>query len=361
MTPAVSICMPHLNSQPFTRPRMDSIVQQTLPDWELIIVDSNSDDGSREILEQYARGDSRIRIEHGPRDGIYTNINRAIEMASGKYVYIATSDDTMAPECLERMVSILEQHPDCGLCQSGLEIVDADGRAEIKDAWENWRRQKQCFGQWLKIPHVRRAPHDGIMHLGLGTVYGSLTQLLIRKRVFDELGLFRTDYSPHADFEWGMRVGLNENIVYLPAKLASWRRHDRQATQLNGQLGMIARGEFRRLTQFALAAHKARNPSLVKALKRSRLQHFYLVDEFSMRRRSTDSKAKRLLRMAGFVGKHPRFSLQWLFHKCFRTGGLVEDFAQAVEKEFAKLGLRDLREQVREQSPAVPQPSAATR
>src|SRR2546425_9157663 len=90
MNPLISICMPHLNSQPFTEERLQTILDQTLHDWELIIIDSNSDDGSREILESCASRDQRIRLMQGPRDGIYTSLNRALELCTGEYVYIAT-------------------------------------------------------------------------------------------------------------------------------------------------------------------------------------------------------------------------------------------------------------------------------
>ena len=347
MTPLVSICMPHLNSGRFTRERVESILRQTLPDWELVIIDSQSDDGSRQILESYAADDARIRLVQGPRDGIYTNLNRAIELASGKYIYIATSDDTMVPECLEQMVRALEENPDCGLCHCSLQIIDDQGRpvSEAED-WRTWSRQTECFGPWLDVPHVRRAPHDGILHLGLGTVYASLTQLLVRRRVFEELGFFRTDCSAHADFEWGMRVGLNENVVHLPNRLATWRRHAAQATQQEKQSQIRVSGEFHRLAGSALAAHQPRNPELVKALRKGVLRRFYLVDEVNIRRLSSASKLQLILRMAVFVVKHPIFSLQWLYCKVVRRKKMMAEFGQVLRSEFARLGCPDLLEEL---------------
>src|SRR5207249_200233 len=159
----------------------------------------------------------------------------------------------------------LERNPDCGLCHCSLEIIDEHGRAIDSDPWESWEQQKY-FGEWIRTHHIRRAPHDGMLHLGLYTVYTSLTQLLIRRRVFEQLGLFRTDCSPHADFEWGMRVGLHENVVHIPQKLATWRRHTRQATQTTEMLRTRARGEFRRLVGNALQSLQARDPKLARAL-----------------------------------------------------------------------------------------------
>ena len=321
---------------------MESIVQQTLPDWELIIVDSKSDDGSRELLEEYAGRDPRIRIFEGPRDGIYTNLNRALERCSGDYVYVATSDDTMRLDCLERMVKVLERNSQCGLCHCCLELIDGNGTVLNSDqAWENWVTQ-QYFGEWIHRYHVRRAPHDGILHLGFYTVYSSLTQLLIRRRVFQELGLFRTDCSPHADFEWGMRISLQENVLHVPLKLATWRRHDRQATSPNSLLRARAAGEFPRLVRKALETLNIRNPDLALQLRRSELNQFYLVDEFQGRKVSSKSIPAKLIAAGGFVLRHPFFSGRWALHKLYHEEGVVGCFSDAARREFAKMGLTGL-------------------
>jgi glycosyltransferase involved in cell wall biosynthesis len=338
--------MPHLNSRPFIQERMESILRQTLEDWELIIVDSNSDDGSRPILEQYARNDRRIKLSQSPRDGIYTNLNRAIELATGKYVYVATSDDTMAPQCLERMVEALERNPDCGICHCCLEIVDDTGEpVGPADAWESFASQRY-FGPWLNKHHVRRAPHDGLLHFGLFTVYTSLNQLLIRRSVFERRGLFRIDSGSHADFEWGMRVGLTENVVHLPQKLAQWRRHRLQATQLEQVLLARSQGEFHRLAIAALKSLRNGNRALADSLKDCKLHRFYLVNEIGTRRTLAHSTLDKASGIAGFAGKHPLFCIQWLYYKLVRRERIAGDFDAAVRDEFRRLGLTDLLREV---------------
>lgn len=334
--------MPHLNSRPFTEERLESILQQTLREWELIVVDSKSDDGSREVLNAYAKADSRIRIVEGPRDGIYANLNRAVELSAGDYIYIATSDDTMAPECLTLMVEALRKNPDCGICHCCLEIIDDIGKPiETAEAWDRWPAQ-DYFGEWLHTYHVRRAPHDGLLHLGLYAVYASLTQLLIRRRVFEQLGLFITDCGSHADFEWGMRVGLNENVVHVPKKLATWRRHSLQATQPSTFLHIRAKGEFRRLVRKALESFSNRNPKLAKALRRSNLNHFYLASELEARRQASNSPLAELNGFMVFVIKHPFFSVRWFFRKVILRKRITGEFADAVRAEFTRLGLTNL-------------------
>ena len=342
MSPVVSICLPNLNNRPYLEERLATIFAQTFSDWELIVYDNYSDDGAWELFETQARNDPRMRIAQAPREGMYANWNNCIRAARGKYVYIATSDDSMTPDCLERMVGILEQYPDCGICHCCLEIIDETGKpVDSPDAWENYVQQRY-FGEWIHIDHMRRAPHDGLLHFGLYTIYTSLTQLLIRRRVFEQLGLFRTDCYSYADFEWGMRVGLNENVVHISRKLATWRRHNQQATQPNQLLRIRAQGEFHRLVGKALQSLQTRNPKLARALRRSDLNRYYLVSELGARRLISNSALVALCRVFIFAVKHPLFSLHWLFCKVVHRKSITGEFPETVRKEFARLGLTNL-------------------
>ena len=341
MTPVVSICLPNLNNRPYLEERLRTIFNQTFSDWELVIYDNYSDDGAWELFQAEAQADSRMRIAQAPRAGMYANWNNCIRAARGKYVYIATSDDTMVPTCLAQMVEALERNPDCGLCHCSLEIINADGRPIESDTWESWDTHKY-FRDWMNIPHVRRAPHDGVLHLGLGTVYTSITQLLIRKSVFEQIGLFRTDAKSYADFEWGMRAGLTQNVIHLPEKLATWRRHETQATQTNDVLTTRANGEFRRLAREAIKSLKKGNPKLARALRKSDLNHYYLANELGARRELSRSKLAELGTIANFVVRHPAFSFYWFYRKFLFRQSVTTDFHEAVSQEFVRLGLSDL-------------------
>ncbi len=229
MNPQVSICLPNLNNQPFIRERLDTILNQTFQDWELIVVDGYSDDGAWEIIQEYARKETRMRLFQEQPEGIYQAFNSCIRKARGEYIYIATSDDTMTPDCLEKMVATLDKNTDCDLCQCRLEFIDENSETLPKN--EQWSvNASKYLNHWLDIPHKRYAPHDGILHFAVLTVYTSLTQLLIRQQLFERIGYFQTGWGSMADFEWGMRASLLYNTVYIPEVLATWRKHSRQAT-----------------------------------------------------------------------------------------------------------------------------------
>jgi len=166
--PQVSICLPNLNQRPFIEDRMESIVSQTFEDWECIAYDNFSDDGSWGIIKDYATRDVRITARQAPKAGMYANWNNCIKDARGTYIYIATSDDTMSPDCLEKMVSALDAHPECDICQCGLQMIDREGHSmdgECGDiCWETLGNASY-FGDQLKTPHILMAPHDGLVAL----------------------------------------------------------------------------------------------------------------------------------------------------------------------------------------------------
>lgn len=228
--PKVSVCLPNLNTRSFLPERLDSILAQTFQDWELIVVDSYSDDGAWDLFRDYAQREPRMQLFQAPRDGIYAGFNACIQRARGDYIYIATSDDTMAPDCLEKMVRALEQHSDCDLCQCALVFIDECSKPLPPE--QQWSQVAigQYLGEWRSCYHKRLAPHDGVLHFAVLTVYTSVTQLLIRKQVFDAIGHFSTHWGAVADFEWEMRASLLHNTVYIPEPLASWRIHSAQAT-----------------------------------------------------------------------------------------------------------------------------------
>src|SRR5438093_5987405 len=103
--PKVSICVPTLNTRPYLPERFETVFNQTFQDWELVVCDSYSDDGSWEYIQELAAREPRMRISQTPRKGVYAGFNDCIQLARGEYVYIARSDDTMSPDFLEEMVA----------------------------------------------------------------------------------------------------------------------------------------------------------------------------------------------------------------------------------------------------------------
>jgi glycosyltransferase involved in cell wall biosynthesis len=324
----VSICVPNLNQRPFIGERMESIVSQTFPDWECLVYDSFSDDGSWEIIRNYAINDGRIRAFQGPREGVYPAWNRLITEAEGELTYIATSDDTMTPDCLERMVAALETHPDCDICQCGLQMIDREGNpmtgADGGLCWETLGNASY-FGDQLKAPHVRKAPHDGLVALAYGTVWTSITQVLIRRTLFQKVGLFPTNWGAVGDAAWQMKAGLVANVVYIPEKLATWRYYEGQGS---GQVHQKAlkEGWMHQMGLDALEWFDGLNPTLAKKIRRSGILDFFRLAVVASKWRVNNATSSR----AHLILRHPQTMYALLGLRLNRFVGSVKP-AKAVK------------------------------
>lgn len=229
--PLVSICLPTLNARQFLKPRMESILSQTETDWELIVCDSFSDDGTWEYFQKF-KGDPRIRLYQVPREGLYAGWNECLKRVTGEYVYIATADDTCDPALLEKMARMLERI-DCrgqksleiAMCQ--FDFIDSNDRPDI-------RLSREIPLDFLGAMKNQSLIIDGhlafVMCLLCGVPWTTMTSILFKKSLFDKAGLFKTDCGVFADRYWAMKACINSGIIYLPEKLATWRIHKEQAS-----------------------------------------------------------------------------------------------------------------------------------
>ncbi len=126
--PRVSIGMPVYNGERFLREAIDSMLAQILQDFELIISDNASTDGTRDICLDYVRQDPRVRYYRNERNlGAARNFNRLFELSSGEYFKWATADDLAAPHLLEKCILVLDAHPEVVLCYPKTTIIDQNG------------------------------------------------------------------------------------------------------------------------------------------------------------------------------------------------------------------------------------------
>ncbi len=231
--PRVSVCLPNLNNRPYLEERIATIEAQTFKDWELVICDNHSDDGAWEFFQELAKRDSRVLLSQEPREGMYANWNNCVRKARGEFVYVATSDDTMAEDCLEKMVKALDENPDCDLAHCPMKVIDQHG-APGRDWWTVSSHFTKSSGIFLKQRHKRVAPFDGVLCLLGDNIYSSVTQLLIRRSLYDKVGLYKADWGSLGDFHWNLRAGLAASAVHVPDTWGGWRMHPSQATAAVG-------------------------------------------------------------------------------------------------------------------------------
>lgn len=119
----ISVIMLTYNREALVGRAIESILAQTMPDFEYIIVDNGSTDKSGEIVEEYAKKDARIKVLHVPKSNIGTGRNAGLDMARGEYITFIDDDDTAEPDMLEFLYGLArEQDADISLCGSTKEV-----------------------------------------------------------------------------------------------------------------------------------------------------------------------------------------------------------------------------------------------
>jgi glycosyltransferase involved in cell wall biosynthesis len=127
--PRVSVVMPIYNGAAFLAESIETVLAQTMPDFELILVDDGSTDETAEIIRRYAAQDARIVPVAKPNSGIAETLNRGMEAARAPWIARLDSDDLMRPERLERQLAFVAANPDLVAAGSYYEIIDPAGRS----------------------------------------------------------------------------------------------------------------------------------------------------------------------------------------------------------------------------------------
>ncbi len=127
--PTVSVGMPVYNEGRFLAPALESVLAQDLKDFELIISDNASTDGSSDVCAEFARRDARIRYNRNPENrGQVWNFNRVFELSAGKYFMWTGAHDLWHPSLLTRCLSVLESDPSVVMCYPLITCIDEEGR-----------------------------------------------------------------------------------------------------------------------------------------------------------------------------------------------------------------------------------------
>ena len=203
MLPKISIITPSFNSIVTIRETIESVLTQDYKNWEHIVMDGGSNDGTVELLREYPH-----LIWLSEKDeGHYHAMNKGVERATGEVVTILNSDDCYRAGALRKVGKAFEAHPDWDGLFS--DIVYVDGRGQ-----EIYRRQEALFD------------YDVLRFSGV--CYVIHQTLFVRKAVHDRLGLYRhKEFLNCCDYDFILRLGKEKcQIGHVPEALVNYRYHE---------------------------------------------------------------------------------------------------------------------------------------
>ena len=293
--PLVSVLIPVFNGEPFLAECLESILAQDFGDYEVLISDDGSTDGSVTVIERYAQRDSRIRWWRNPRNlGIGGNFNAPLKTARGEYFKYVLQDDKLSdPSALRRMVAVLESDSSVSLVVSAAHLIDAESRLiRVRNPFERSgvREGKRVIVQCLEEN---------------ANLIGEPSLALFRRsqgvRGFDE-GLRQL-----LDLEMWFHLLEQGRFGYVAEPLCAFRQHAAQQTEVNLRTGASAEEDLILKERYYVKPW----------MKTAATPQAIFTQVYYLRRRPGERAAAVSAEMYKTLGRR-RYAFCWLRHKVTR-------------------------------------------
>lgn len=204
-----SVIIPLYNKAPYVRKTVESVLRQTFDDYELVIIDNGSNDGSSEIVASFT--DPRIRIVRLEENvGVSNARNKGVELSTAPYITFLDADDWWEPTFLEEMAGLSERHPGAGIYGTKYYIVK-NGKKRVapigvdEDFLEGEINYCRVYAKTLCMP---------------------LTSITVSmpRAVFDEMEGFKPHLKLGEDFDLWIRIALKRKVVFLNKPLSNYNQ-----------------------------------------------------------------------------------------------------------------------------------------
>ncbi len=235
--PRISVVLAVYNHEQFVGQTIESIIGQSFEDWELIIIDDCSKDGSADVVRKYIQGpshhscpsgtggprpadheDERIRFYQAEKNrGTVRTFNELLKKARGEYVAFIGSDDIWHSGKLQEQIEYMEQHKETAVCFSWAEFIDENGRLYSED-------EKECDYDTQIFMHKNRTQGEVLRCFFDSANYFCHPSALIRSEVIREIGGFDLRFRQLHDFEYWVRVLQKSPVHIIQKPLVQYRR-----------------------------------------------------------------------------------------------------------------------------------------
>lgn len=218
--PKISVIIPLYNHADYIREAVDSVLNQSFDNFELIIINDGSTDSSEEVIKNI--NDDRIKYYYQENQGTHNALNRGINLARGEYISILNSDDVYAQKRFGEMTDILEHDSSVHAAFSFIDFIDLNSKLiRLKrGAEDNW------LGQNPETSYKEN--NNIILDLLAGNFLYTTSNLFCRKFVFDHIGYFSHLKYIH-DYEFFLRLCYHYKVHIIKEPLLKYRFHEANA------------------------------------------------------------------------------------------------------------------------------------
>ena len=192
--PVVSIVMPSYNREPYLKAAIESCLDQTYKNFELIIVENASKDNSLEIIKTYINKDNRIKLIQNKVDkSLPTNLNLGFSVAKGKYFTWISDDNLFTSQALNKLKTILDENPNIGLVYSDYTLINEEGKIG-----------KYIYQEDPEFLPIRDCVGASFMY---------------KKEIADNIGKYNENMPLVEDYEYWLRMGLHTKLYHIKESL----------------------------------------------------------------------------------------------------------------------------------------------
>lgn len=200
--PLISVVIPVYNGEKTIRETIESVINQTFWDFELIVIDDGSQDSTLDIVKRIP--DSRLKVFSFPNAGLAASRNRGIKLASGDYISFIDADDLWTPDKLEAQLKALQTHPQAAVTYSWTDCIDESGQFSRRG--NHITIQGNIYAQLLLTDFIENG-----------------SNLLIRSQAFQKVGYFDESLPAAEDWEMWLRLAANYEFVVVPSPQVLYR------------------------------------------------------------------------------------------------------------------------------------------
>jgi glycosyltransferase involved in cell wall biosynthesis len=225
--PKVSILVPCYNHERYVEALVLSVINQSYPNVELIVIDDGSTDSSVEILSELSCRFG-FKFQHQKNQGVTKTCNRLLGMATGDFMSIVASDDILVPGRIQKQVEYLRENPNVGFVYGAVEYIDDSGEEVVE---RRGRPQRLEDGNIL----------DQLISRGMFFKPGTL---MVPRAVYEQIGVYDESLCVE-DYDWVLRVSEKWEVGCLNEPLLKYRLHSEQFTQEPRKKRMIFESELK--------------------------------------------------------------------------------------------------------------------
>jgi glycosyltransferase involved in cell wall biosynthesis len=211
MDPKVSVIIPTKNRADYLSSAIQSVLDQTFGDFEIIVVDGASTDNTREVIDKF--DDQRIRYIREKKDkGASASRNIGIKHSRGRFIAFLDDDDRWMPSKLEKQLDLFNKNPDVGLVYTGLWRFNDSGKT---------------MGRARNLPSVRGNIYRKLFR---ANYVGGCSTVLVRRECLEKVGLFDENLPAAEDIDLWIRLAKHYKFDYLKEALVLYRVHSKSIT-----------------------------------------------------------------------------------------------------------------------------------